>query len=117
MASALDKPRVIKVAFTKAIVDKLYHDGGILPLDVLMQTMRQAWREKDYDRACAIATQAAPYIHPKLAQLEFGMDEAMVQRVARVPEVAASADAWKQQYAPKEPEILPPVNGNWKNGR
>lgn len=38
---------------------------ALLPLDVLLQTMRRKWDEGDYDGAVSLARIAAPYLHPK----------------------------------------------------
>lgn len=37
----------------------------LLPLDVLLQTMRRKWENGDYDGAVSLARIAAPYLHPK----------------------------------------------------
>jgi hypothetical protein len=52
---------------------------GIMPLEVQLQTMRALWAEANEgntlnlekaERAAAIAKDAAPYIHPRLASIE-----------------------------------------------
>ncbi len=40
---------------------------GILPLDVILKTMRLMWDEGERLSACQLARDAAPYLHPKLA--------------------------------------------------
>jgi hypothetical protein len=56
---------------------------GITPLEVKLQTMRMLWARAhegsvpDLDlakQACAIAAQAAPYCHPRLAAIEAKVD-------------------------------------------
>ena len=36
-----------------------------MPLDVILQTMRQHWREGRLEEAVALAKAAAPYLHAK----------------------------------------------------
>lgn len=45
-------------------------EGGISPLEVMLQTMRAKWDDKDKEGACAIAKDAAPYLHPRLATVQ-----------------------------------------------
>jgi len=62
---------------TQAIAVKLAEDGEILPLAVMVKTMRGLWAVArrpdgtlDMDKAkeaCGIAYQAAPYMHAKLS--------------------------------------------------
>lgn len=62
---------------TQAIAVKLIEDGEVLPLDVMVNTMRGLWaaaRQQDgtlhAERAmlaCSIAEKAAPYMHAKLS--------------------------------------------------
>ena len=63
---------------TRKIAEKAAAEG-ITPLEVQLQTMRALWAEAsegnalDLDkaeRACAIAKDAAPYIHPRLSSVE-----------------------------------------------
>lgn len=42
---------------------------GVLPLQVMLEAMREAYEAKDLKRAVEIAAQAAPYLHRKLAAL------------------------------------------------
>ena len=37
----------------------------LLPLDVLLRTMRRKWNEGDHDGAVYLARIAAPYLHPR----------------------------------------------------
>jgi hypothetical protein len=46
---------------------------GITPLEVMLRTMRELWAlgsEEGRRRACEIAKDAAPYIHPRLSTIE-----------------------------------------------
>jgi len=39
---------------------------GVLPLQVMLEAMRELYRDKDLQGAAKVATQAAPYVHPRL---------------------------------------------------
>lgn len=51
---------------TRAIADRAVADG-ITPLEVMLAAMRHHFSESRLDAAAAIAKDAAPYMHPKLA--------------------------------------------------
>jgi hypothetical protein len=62
----------------REIIDEAAKDG-ITPLEVQLRTMRALWDEANKGRtldfekataACAIAKDAAPYLHPRLASIE-----------------------------------------------
>lgn len=42
-------------------------DEGITPLEVMLDTMRELYEAGEKVAACQVAKDAAPYIHPKLA--------------------------------------------------
>jgi hypothetical protein len=45
-------------------------DGEVTPLEVMVRAMRWHYEKKRYDRAAAIAKDAAPYMHARLASVE-----------------------------------------------
>jgi hypothetical protein len=45
---------------------------GALPLQVLLEAMRHFYERRQWAKAAAIATQAAPYVHPRLASVQHG---------------------------------------------
>jgi hypothetical protein len=45
-------------------------EEGITPLEVLLRAMRGYANSQQWDRAAAIAKDAAPYLHPKLTSVE-----------------------------------------------
>lgn len=49
--------------------------GGILPLDVMLQAMRERFEAGDFKEAAAIAKDAAPYVHPRLASVQHAGDD------------------------------------------
>lgn len=89
-------------------------EAGITPLDFMLEVMRApeptredgedpalfvaryvGWR----DRAFEAAKAAAPYVHPKLANVTSTV-QGEVNYVARTPPVAGTTDDWKKQWAP-----------------
>ena len=54
----------LKAVKTAALV------GDVTPLEVLLGAMRKAWHANNHPLACAIAKDAAPYVHPRLAATE-----------------------------------------------
>lgn len=54
---------------TREIADKAALDG-ITPLEVMLQTMRDAWDGGSKGLACQIAKDAAPYMHPRLTAVD-----------------------------------------------
>jgi hypothetical protein len=43
---------------------------GITPLEVMLYTMRDLWNGGDKLTACQVAKDCAPYVHPRLANIE-----------------------------------------------
>ncbi len=54
---------------TREIADRALAEG-ISPLEVMLSTMRWLYGEKKRTEACAIAKDAAPYLHPRLSSIE-----------------------------------------------
>lgn len=54
---------------TREIADKAAAEG-ITPLEVMLKAMMEHYDAKEYTAAAAIAKDAAPYIHPRLASVE-----------------------------------------------
>lgn len=57
-------------ARTRAIINKLAVSEEMTPLEVMLAIMRVYFAKRDYANALYAAEKAAPYIHPKLAQIE-----------------------------------------------
>jgi hypothetical protein len=51
---------------TREIAERAVQEG-ITPLEVMLETMRDAWAAGERDKAISAAKDAAPYVHPKLA--------------------------------------------------
>jgi hypothetical protein len=67
---------------TREIADQAAAEG-VTPLEVQLRTMREYWRQAhatgamDHvlaDKACAIAAQCAPFLHPRLASVAAKID-------------------------------------------
>jgi hypothetical protein len=54
---------------TREIAEKASAEG-ITPLEVMLGAMRAAWEKQDKDTAARFAKDAAPYVHPRLANVE-----------------------------------------------
>jgi hypothetical protein len=100
------KPGAVVVA-TSEHARRLATDGGILPLEVLIKTMRLLWARAEEDKdeaarmaACLLAKDAAPYFHPRLAAVEHS-GEAPPAVVVRVPEVLHTTEEWIERCRPR----------------
>ena len=81
---------------------------GITPLEVMLQTMREAWDAAQNPKldaeaqlahklaAVETAHKAAPYVHPRLAQIE-SKSEVEITRSTVSPE-PMPADEWERTY-------------------
>jgi len=101
------KPGAVVVA-TSEHARRLAADGGILPLEVLVNTMRLLWAKAEEDNdeaarmvACALAKDAAPYFHPRLAAVEHSGEQPRAV-VVRVPEVMHTTEEWIAHVSAKD---------------
>ena len=72
---------------------------GITPLDHMLAVLNdpnEGWKRKD-----AMAVAAAPYLHPRLSNVEHSGEIAR-PTVIRAPSVAASVEEWEAAYVPAE---------------
>ena len=81
---------------TREIADKATQDG-ITPLEVMLNHMRELWQAGNKAEAATIAKDAAPYMHPRLANIESKVD-------ATVESFAVSGDPltdeeWATEYS------------------
>lgn len=87
--------RNIRSAITKELIAKAKSDG-VMPLQVMLEAMREYWDNGDKASAASVAKDAAPYCHPKLANIEHSghmshivsHDDAM----AEIEEIITSVD-------------------------
>lgn len=78
---------------TREIADRAAAEG-ILPLDVMLSNMRRYFTAEQWAEAQDCAKDAAPYIHPRLANVEAtGKDggplEIIIRKLADAPSSAA----------------------------
>jgi hypothetical protein len=66
--------RAVRQEITKQIAIKASEEG-ILPLEVMIQAMREAWEAGDKSTAVQVAEKAAPYMHHKLAAVTHSGDQ------------------------------------------
>jgi hypothetical protein len=92
---------------------------GITPLEVMLEVMRTRYQAKDYDGACAVARDAAPYIHPRLSAVKVELpaddnadDDLLRSKLRQLAalQAAAGTDQAAASERPGEPA------GNGRNG-
>jgi hypothetical protein len=74
--------------------------SGETPLEYMLRVMRDA--KADTSRRDDMAKAAASYVHARLSSTEV-KSETTVRYVARIPDKAATAEAWQQQHSPEAP--------------
>ena len=67
-----------------------------MPLEVLLNTMRQFWHEGDHKSACEIARDAAPYCHARISSTTLKSDPASPVGIIVIPGKARDADGGEQ---------------------
>ena len=68
---------------------------GLTPLEHMMSVLRDP--NAPQARRDDMAKAAAPYVHPRLSQVE-SRNEHVHRYIARVPEKAASSEKWQDQH-------------------
>ena len=77
---------------TREIADKAAAEG-ITPLEVMLEAMRRKVAANDYDGAAQHAKDAAPYMHPRLSNVEAtGRDGGPIETITMIELVAPEAD-------------------------
>jgi hypothetical protein len=74
-------------------------EAGITPIEVMLTAMRDFWAEGAPEarrEAAVIARHAAPYIHPRVANIDQTIHERQ-QFVVYAPEQCASAEEWEAE--------------------
>jgi hypothetical protein len=56
---------------TRKVADAVA-EGGITPLEVMIDAMRRLHKARKYTAAAAVAQHAAPYVHPRLSAVTLG---------------------------------------------
>lgn len=70
-------------------------EKGITPLEVMLETMRDYWGQGEKAAACAIAKDAAPYMHARLQQIEQKSEITVQKAVSPDP---LTPDEWAKTY-------------------
>lgn len=78
---------------TREIADRAAAEG-ITPLEVMLTSMRKLYAAEEFTAACAIAKDAAPYVHARLATMELSGKGGEAIQIKIV-------DDWARDLAPK----------------
>lgn len=84
---------------TRAIADRAAAEG-ITPLEVMLEAMRGLYEAGNKVEAAQIAKDAAPYMHPRLQQIE-QKSEVTVQKA--VSDAPLTPDEWAAQHGSNAP--------------
>lgn len=82
-------------AKSRAIADRAAAEG-ITPLEVMLVAMREHFEKKAFDAAAAIAKDAAPYMHPRLASIEQRIEGEMTTRTIGTEPMTEAE--WVEKY-------------------
>jgi hypothetical protein len=77
---------------TREIADRAAAEG-VTPLEVMLEAMRTHYEAKRFDDAAAVAKDAAPYMHPRLAAIEHGGKDGQPIAVAVVERIIVDSKA------------------------
>jgi hypothetical protein len=69
---------------------------GITPLEVMLEAMRDLHTKGELVAASGIAKDAAPYMHPRLSQVEQHLEAEVSQRVVSAEPM--SDEEWEARY-------------------
>lgn len=73
------RPKGALTRRTREVAEKALAKG-LTPLEVMLTAMRHHVKKKEWDKAAAVAKDAAPYVHPRLAAVEHsGKDGGPIQ--------------------------------------
>lgn len=89
-----------KGSLNKATIERLAlatkaKDAGITPLEVMLDAMRELLDQGNKVAAAAIAKDAAPYVHPRLQQIEQKTDMTVKKEVSADP---LTPEDWEKTY-------------------
>lgn len=93
------RPKGSKTVLTRDTAERLASEG-VMPLQVMVETMRSLWGEGKKLEACAIAEKAAPYMHPRLSAVDHSGSIEMA-RIVEVPTLASSTEGWEKTHVPQ----------------
>jgi hypothetical protein len=85
---------------TRAIAEKAIAQG-ITPLEVMLRAMEEHVKAEPWDDAAAVAKDAAPYVHPKLAAVQHtGPDGGSI--VFMISDRTLSDDEWAAKHVSQD---------------
>jgi hypothetical protein len=91
--------RAARIELTKQIAARAATEG-VMPLEVMLSAMREAWSQNDRDKAVSYAEKAAPYLHAKLANVQHSGDAenpVAMAIMSGVPDVTDTDDDHQRQ--------------------
>jgi formiminotetrahydrofolate cyclodeaminase len=83
-------------------------EAGITPIEVMLNAMRELWDQgtpESKREAATIAKDAAPYVHPRLSNVDQNINE--IQPYAYVVETCRTAEEWEAQARADLEEATP----------
>lgn len=83
---------------TREIADKAAAEG-VTPLEVMLRAMREHFAAERWDDAATVAKDAAPYIHPRLANIDMKAEHELVG-YAIAGEPIDDPEEWEKQFGP-----------------
>ena len=81
---------------TREIANKAMAEG-ITPLEVMLEAMREQYEAGNKIAAAQLAKDAAPYIHPRLQQVEQKSDVTVHKTVSADP---MTPEEWERRHGP-----------------
>lgn len=91
---------------SREIADKAAEEGTT-PLEVMLEAMRAHHEAKRFDEAAAIAKDAAPYMHPRLASIDQNVSGTFAYTAVPIPVAERdSMDAAARAADGSDPEAL-----------
>jgi hypothetical protein len=87
-----------KISVSREMLEKLSSDGGITPLEVVVEAMRIAWRHHRLEDAVSYAAIAMPFMHHRLATVDADDSRADVVKVVHLPIPAETIEEWQRRY-------------------
>lgn len=85
---------------TREIADQEAASGELMPLNVMLDVMRRHYADGNYDKAAAIACDAAPYVHSRLSAVTHKGDK---DEPIQVVETLVIVDGDSTEAAPAAP--------------
>jgi hypothetical protein len=80
-----------KVTVAREMILAQQKAAGITPLEVMLETMREHWEGGRKSDACAIAKDAAPYMHGRIQTIEGGDADKPIRTVGELVWLESSA--------------------------